>query len=134
MVGNRLHLMTPFKMPSLQKKKRISCKSCEHLLISFHHILLNLFSAWVDIVLLINIIFILVDVISANLTWIDLVSHVALSREIITMVVARAKEKLYHNWHPSDVRAFLGLLLFFRFPIPFSSFNMRLVTCGGFGK
>jgi hypothetical protein len=63
-----------------------------------------------------------------------LVSHVALSREIIAMVVAQAKERLYHNWPSSNVRAFLGLLLFLGFQSLFLFFYMRPVACGGFGK
>ncbi len=51
---------------------------------------------------------VIVDFIRANL-----VLYVVSSRKVITMVVAQANERLYHDWHLTNASLFRAIKIFF---------------------
>ncbi len=63
--------------------------------------------------LLINGICNLINVVIVDFTRANLVSYVASSCKVITMVVAQANEKLYHDWHLTNAFFFLAIKIFY---------------------
>jgi hypothetical protein len=76
----------------------VSCKQT-HVLIESS---LSFYYKWVGIMLSTNDIDTLANMVIANPTWTNFISHIISFHEVVVRVVIQAKEGLYHNWHLKD--------------------------------